>query len=151
MGQHWMNLGFWASEREGVTLEDVVAQYRKEGLLLSDAPDEANCWEIAGEATWDGQIPPLTAEAIEQRGRMNEQFLSTWDGSVGAIVYPDGRKVRMGRFETRSLIRLMPDDLAPGEPDLVNLDDLFEMGCQCEIFPGLAYKPYPGADEADEG
>ena len=45
-GIMWMNFEAWARERVGVTVEDVVAEYRKEGLLLSDEPNEDNCWEI---------------------------------------------------------------------------------------------------------
>lgn len=146
-----MNLAFWASEREGVTLADVIAQYRKEGRLLSDAPNEANCWEVDGYATWDGQIPPLTAEAAQRRQRMNEAFVSTWDGSIGAVIYPDGREVRMDRFETETLVRLFPDDLLPGEAEVVDIDSLLDLGCHCRMSLGFAYKPLPGADEADSG
>ncbi|WP_133055944.1 hypothetical protein [Mycolicibacter longobardus] len=138
-------------EREGVTLEDVLAQYRKEGLLLSDAPNAENCWLIADDATWDGQIPPLTAEAAQRRQRMNEEFLTTWDGSIGAIIYPDGREVRMDCFETKTLVRLFPDDLLPGEAEIVDIDSLLKLGCSCRMTPGFAYKPFPGVDEADTG
>src|ERR1700752_1435490 len=92
-GRRWTNFEFWANERVGVTVDDVVAQYRKEGLLLSDAPNEKNCWEITDYATWYGQVPPLTPEAVERRRRCREDFLATWDGSIGAVVYPDRRRV----------------------------------------------------------
>lgn len=151
MGRRWRNLEFWARERVGVTLEDVLAQYRKEGLLLSGTPNEDNCWEIAGEATWDGQIPPLTAAATRLRERRSQEFLSAWDGSIGVIVYPDGREVRMDRFETASLVRLMTDDLSSGEPELVRVDDLFDGDCHFTMTQGFAFKPPPGVDAADEG
>lgn len=139
-----MNFEAWARERVGVTVEDVVAEYRKEGLLLSDEPNEDNCWEIRDRATWGGDEPPLKPEVVARRARMREEFLATWDGSIGMVIYPDGREVRMHGFEGDcSRVRLMAEDLRPGEPAVVDTDVLFSAGCHFEMTLGFALKSCP--------
>lgn len=139
-----MNFEYWARERVGVTVEDVVAQYRKEGLLLSDKPNEDNCWEIRDRATWGGDEPPLKPEVVASWARMREKFLATWDGSIGKAIYPDGREVRMHSFEgDYSRVRLMAEDLRPDEPAVVVTDELFSAGCHFEMTPGFVLKPPP--------
>ena len=139
----WTNFEAWARERVGITVADVVAQYRKEGLLLSDTPNEQNCWEISDYATWDGDVPSLSLEATERRARMKEAFLATWDDSIGAVVYPDGREVRMHSFEDGSMVRLMDEDLLPGEAASTHLGDIFSAGCHARMTLGFAMKPFP--------
>lgn len=143
MGRLWINFEAWARDRVGITVADVVAQYQKEGLLLSDTPNAQNCWEIRDYATWDGDVPSLSPEAIERRVRMKEAFLATWDGSIGAVVYPDGRELRIQSFEDDSMVRLMEEDLLPDEAASTHLDDLFSAGCHARMTLGFAMKPFP--------
>lgn len=144
MARVWTNFEAWTRDRVGVTVHDVVAQYRKEGLLLSDTPDEQNCWEIRDHATWGGDVPPLKPEAVEMRARMREAFLATWDGSIGVVIYPNGREVRMHSFELDFRVNLMDEDLLPGEAAVTDLDALFSVGCRAEMTLGFALKPRPG-------
>lgn len=143
MGQRWTNFEAWARDRLGVTVDDVVAQYRKEGLLLSDVPNEQNCWEVSNVATWDGNVPPLIPAAAQRRALAMEDFLATWDGSIGAMVYPDGREVRMLNLEGDRMVKLMDEDLLPGEAALTSVDDLFSAGCCARFSLGFALKPLP--------
>lgn len=143
MDRRWTNFEAWAHDRVGVTVDDVVAQYREEGLLLSDWPDEQNCWEISDYATWGGDVPPLKPEVAERRAREREFYLATWDGSIGAVIYPDGREVRIHSFESDDFVRLMEEDLLPGESALADLDALLSAGCRARMTLGFALKPLP--------
>jgi hypothetical protein len=144
----WRNLEAWARDRVGVTVDDVVAQYRREGLLLSDGPDDHNCWEVTGWADWGGRVPPLKPEVIAQRRVAHERPQATSDGSVGAMVYPDGRRVRILRLEAAAEgdlnAHLALDDLFSGEDAIRSVTAMMaEDGCFAEMSLAFGARVFP--------